>query len=74
MTRDDIIRIAKEAGFQTDICRSGADVWIDDGYYVKELTRFAALAVAAEREACAKLAGPHLNGEIAAAIRARGER
>ena len=26
-----------------------------------------------EREACAKLAGPHLNGEIAAAIRARGE-
>ena len=27
----------------------------------------------AEREACAKLAGPHLGGEIAAAIRARGE-
>ena len=26
-----------------------------------------------EREACAKLAGPHLGGEIAAAIRARGE-
>jgi hypothetical protein len=26
-----------------------------------------------EREACALLAGPHLNGEIAAAIRARGE-
>lgn len=28
-------------------------------------------AVAAEREACAKLAGPHLDGAIAAAIRAR---
>ena len=27
----------------------------------------------AEREACAKLAGPHLGGEIAAAIRARGK-
>jgi hypothetical protein len=26
-----------------------------------------------EREACAKLAGPHLGGAIAAAIRARGE-
>lgn len=26
-----------------------------------------------EREACAKLAGPHLDGAIAAAIRARGE-
>ena len=31
-------------------------------------------AVLAEREACAKLAGPHLNGEIAAAIRARGNK
>ena len=30
-------------------------------------------AVLAEREACAKLAGPHLGGAIAAAIRARGE-
>lgn len=55
MTRDDIARIAKEAGFQTDVCLSGADVWIDDGYYVKELTRFAALVAAAEREACAKI-------------------
>jgi len=53
MTRDDIARMAKEAGFQTDVCLSGADVWIDDGYYVEELTRFAALVAAAEREACA---------------------
>jgi hypothetical protein len=30
-------------------------------------------AVLAEREECAKLAGPHLDGAIAAAIRARGE-
>ena len=49
MNRDDIARMAKEAGFQTDICRYGADVWIDDGYYVKELTHFAAL-VASEKE------------------------
>ncbi len=32
------------------------------------------MAVLAEREACAQLAGPHLNGEIAAAIRRRSER
>jgi hypothetical protein len=30
-------------------------------------------AVLAEREACAKVAGPHLGGAIAATIRARGE-
>jgi len=54
MTRDDIVRMAKEAGFtQIDMYPSGADVWIDDGYYVKELERFAALVSAAEREACA---------------------
>ena len=74
MNRDDIIRVAKEAGFNQILAtNAGADVWIDDGFYVEELERFAALVAAAEREACAKVAGPHLNGEIAAAIRARGE-
>lgn len=59
MTRDDIIRMAKEAGFTTDssdVCPSGANVWIDDGYYVKELERFAELVAAAEREDCAFVA------------------
>ena len=74
MTRDDIIRMAKEAGFNKIFATTiGADVWIDDGFYLEELWHFADLVAAAEREACAKLAGPHLDGAIAAAIRARGE-
>jgi hypothetical protein len=56
MTRDDIIRVAKEAGFNQILAtNAGADVWIDDGFYVEELERFAALVAAAEREACAKV-------------------
>lgn len=55
MTRDDIIRMAQEAGFNQILATiAGADVWIDDGFYVKEMERFAALVAAAEREACAK--------------------
>ena len=65
MTRDDIIRLAQEVW-------SAGDVYI--GPSTESLERFAALVAAAEREACAKLAGPHLNGAIAAANRARGER
>ena len=65
MNRDDIIRLAREAGFAG---------WLAETPFVTaSFERFAALVAAAEREACAKLAGPHLNGEIAAAIRARGE-
>jgi hypothetical protein len=109
MTRDDIASMAREAGFIVDDCLSGPNVWVDDGYYIEELERFAALVAAherekvaawmlrrsyatghgdtvedlldelewqvaeREREACAKLAGPHLGGAIAAAIRARGK-
>ena len=64
MTRDDIIRMAKEARLADVI----PEIMGIEGFY-----NFAALVAAAEREACAKVAGPHLNGEIAAAIRARGE-
>ena len=54
MNRDDIIRMAKEAGFNQILAtNAGADVWIDDGFYVEEMERFAALVAAAEREACA---------------------
>ena len=50
MTRDDIIRMAKEAGFNQILAtNTGADVWIDDGFYVEELWHFAAL-VAAEKD------------------------
>ena len=76
MTRDDIIRMAEEAGFQTDL----QDVWITyDGIWSEEFERFAALVAAAEREACAKYVAESFGKElvdgqdVAAAIRARGE-
>jgi hypothetical protein len=62
MTRDDITRIAREAGFV------GFDG--DNG----SLRRFAALVAAAEREACAQIAfNAKTYIEAAAAIRARGQ-
>jgi len=57
MTPDDIIRMAREAGFTTD----SVEVWIHDydGICTSELERFAKLAyeagAAAERERCAQL-------------------
>lgn len=47
MNRDDIIRMAREAGFESH------DAIIN---YPKELQRFAAIVAAAEREACAQIA------------------
>jgi len=74
MDREDIIRMAREAGFEV----YGTDVWITDGWWLEELERFAALVAAAEREACASICfqeGPSIDGElIAAAIRARGNK
>ncbi len=48
MTREDIIRMAREAGWQEDMF--GIGIWDS-----KELNVFANLVAAAEREACAKL-------------------
>jgi len=87
MNREEIIRMAREAGFEV----YGTDVWITDGWWLEELERFAALVAAHEREACAKVCdvlGVHpalnvFNGgpewykhgkDCAAAIRARGEK
>jgi hypothetical protein len=72
MTRDEMIKLAREAGWQY------ADG--DDGY--SPLWRFAALVAAAEREACAKVAesgnflhddspAARFGKECAAAIRRR---
>ena len=62
MDRDEITRMAQEAGFV------GFDG--DNG----SLRRFAALVAAAEREACAKVAfNAKTYIEAAAAIRARGQ-
>ncbi|CAB5194846.1 hypothetical protein UFOVP171_31 [uncultured Caudovirales phage] len=63
MTREEIIRLAREAGFSV--------TWPET---VVNFERFAALVAAAEREACAKLAeSPIHRHEIAAEIRARGQ-
>jgi hypothetical protein len=65
MTRDDIIKMAREAGFNP-VSYTGANLELFE--------RFAALVAAHEREACAKMAEDGLIGHtIAKAIRARGE-
>ena len=73
MTRDDIIRMAQEAGATRDHPEMFPNFWTLTN---PDLERFAALVAAAEREACAKVAewvGQDKNHiGIAAAIRARG--
>jgi hypothetical protein len=72
MTKDDIIRMAGEAGFYID------QDWIDYGFPGFE--RFAALVAAAEREACAQLVERYTGAwsdegyALTQAIRARGEK
>jgi hypothetical protein len=46
--KEDIISMAQEAGFETD----PDNVWITDGYWLKELERFAALVA----DRCAEIA------------------
>ena len=64
MTRDDIIRMAREAGASFETAES--------------MFRFAALVAAAEREACAEIADEYehqlVAGSCARDIRARGEK
>jgi hypothetical protein len=75
MNREDIIRMAREAGFDVNF-----DIWsvsVDGVHINKELHCFATLVAAAEREECAK----YLEGISSAfdmkayadAIRARGQ-
>ena len=64
MNRNDIIRMAREAGF----------VWL--GEYHSNLEDFATLVASAEREACAKVADGWPDYDVqglAEAIRARGQ-
>lgn len=80
MNREDILRMAREAGFET------ASEWENHpNGFVRVVVRFAALVAAAEREACAKVAalticdthiptGIKIYGTAAAkAIQARGQ-
>ena len=73
MNREDIIRMARESGFEVDeegeILES--DKWHTQTIFVE---RFAALVAAAEREACAVIAfNAKTYIEAANAIRARGQ-
>lgn len=76
MTRDAIIRMAREAGFPTTSYLSGRhDI---AGQSVARFARFAALVAAAEREACVMVCEEFCSIEgiaqdCAAAIRARGQ-
>ena len=69
MNRDDIIRMAREAGM----------TGLKEGGVLENFERFAALVAAAEREACAKICeetrfpDSYTAIRCAAAIRARGE-
>ena len=72
MTKEDIIRMAQEAGDADRI-----DPFTKDGDWViltpDELERFAALVASAEREACAKIADTAEPYNSADLIRARGQ-
>lgn len=83
MTREEIIRMARKAGFSVlspseHIGGVGA-VYAADENITDELERFAALVAAAEREACAKVCDSwskrpdDVGGYCAAEIRARGQ-
>ena len=82
MTREDIIRMAREAGFPVSKWDDGVDEVMDgDNYHIQTdlIECFANLVAAAEREACAKVCDDWLNGRddvclLADAIRARGEK
>ena len=76
MTRDDIITMAREAGFE----QNSLGVTYTSGALPELLERFAALVAAAEREACAKICdsvnsydNPMTANDVADAIRARGQ-
>ena len=73
MTRDDIIRMAREAGFERlGTYASFGEDWVG---FTESLELFANLAAAAEREACAKVCeaqGEYGDEQYATAIRARG--
>ena len=73
MNRENIIRIAQEAGgYLAELPKGDAWLFAEDEY----LERFAALVASAEREACAKVCDDHCGWTprmIGSTIRARGQ-
>ena len=55
MTRDDIIRMAREAGFVRVVATHADGSLTTTVAPIKELERFAALVAEAERETCAQV-------------------
>ena len=77
MTKDDIIKLAREAGFLIDTHAQKYQpncILSTHGLIDENLQRFATLVAAHEREACAKWLDFYdgLNGRRAEAIRERG--
>jgi hypothetical protein len=75
MNRDDIFRLAREAGAGEPESLYGRTDYVVMTWF--ELEQFAALVAAAEREACAKVCEAYIaemiGREMATAIRARGK-
>ena len=69
MTHDEIIRVARESGFEIGSVTSA--IYAPTSCEM-ELTRFSERVAAAEREACAAMVKP-LDESLAEAIRARGK-
>ena len=67
MTKEDIIRMAREAGIEAE-----ADTLCRYEGFVEPLERFAALVASAEREACAKMCEEYFERVMASRIRTRG--
>jgi hypothetical protein len=64
----------KELAKKVKLTEADSDgIWISDGHWVEELTRFAELVAAHEREECAKVCDAHGLFMTAQEIRARSK-
>ena len=67
MTRDDIIRLAQEAGFSSSVTKE-QEIWVTNGYVIQNLERFAALVAAPLEEEIRRLRFCIPEGDAAAAM------
>lgn len=82
MNRDDIIRMAREAGFTVRRDGGSDEVMDGDNWHIQTefVEEFARLVAAAEREECAQIVEQYCGAwndqgyALAQAIRARGEK
>ena len=75
MTKEEIIEMARQAGFLTNEIKSYviSPYTSEDQDLYQELEAFAKLVADHEREACAKLCESYFERVMASRIRARGE-